>query len=161
MDIQLPQILFQMVNFSVVLGAVVYLLYKPVQKILDERAQRVAESQNEVERITKEKQDFEALKTKTKLELEKKAVEFLENAQQTAAQKEQELIKQTKTTLQANLKTAEARWREEKKQLMINSKTEMVAAVIQVSKLVLGKKLDSQTDRKFIEEGLKEALKNI
>ena len=44
MDIQLPQIIFQLVNFGVVFGAIVYLLYKPTQKILDERAKRVADT---------------------------------------------------------------------------------------------------------------------
>jgi len=38
MDIQLPQIIFQIVNFGVVVGALTYLLYKPVKKMLDERS---------------------------------------------------------------------------------------------------------------------------
>ena len=49
MDIQLPQIIYQLVNFGVVFGAVTYLLYKPVQKILDERSKRIADSLENIE----------------------------------------------------------------------------------------------------------------
>jgi F-type H+-transporting ATPase subunit b len=161
MDIQLPQILFQLVNFSVVLGALIYLLYKPVQKILDERAQRVAESQAEVDRIEEEGKKIEALKTKTKREAEKQATELLESAKKSATQRKQELIEQTKITLQADVKAAQARWQEEKKQLLADSKAQMVGAVVSVSQLVLGKKLDAKTDKKMIEEGLQKVLTEI
>ncbi|HEX9817450.1 MAG TPA: hypothetical protein VGA89_00955 [Patescibacteria group bacterium] len=150
-----------MVNFSVVLGALIYLLYKPVQKILDERAQRVAESLTEVERIEEESRKIEALKAKTKHEAEKQASTLLETAKKTASQRQQELIEQTKASLQADLKAAEARWKEEKAQLITDSKAQMVSAVIAVSQLLLGKKLDRKTDQKLINEGLKEALRQL
>ncbi|MFH2118705.1 MAG: ATP synthase F0 subunit B [Candidatus Paceibacterota bacterium] len=161
MDIQLPQIIFQALNFSIVLGALIYLLYKPVQKILDERAQKVADSQKEVGRIEEEGEKIEALKAKTKREAEKQATEILENAKKTATKREQELIDQAKLNLQGNLKAAEARWQEEKKQLVAGSKAQMVDAVMQVSGMVLGKKLNKKTDKKMIEDGLKEVLANL
>ncbi|OGJ38890.1 MAG: hypothetical protein A2383_02740 [Candidatus Pacebacteria bacterium RIFOXYB1_FULL_39_46] len=161
MDIQLPQILFQLVNFSVVLGALIYLLYKPVQKILDERAQKIAESQKEVARIEEEGKKIEALKAKIKREAEKEAAEILENANKAAIKKEEKLIEQAKANLKENLKEAETRWQEEKKQLITNSKSQMVDAVIKVSGLVLGKNLDKKTDKKIIEKRLAEVLQNL
>jgi len=161
MDIQLPQILFQLVNFSVVLGALIYLLYKPVQKILDERAQKIAESQKEVARIEEEGKKIEALKAKIKREAEKEAAEILENANKAAIKKEEKLIEQAKANLKENLKEAETRWQEEKKQLITNSKSQMVDAVIKVSGLVLGKNLDKKSDKKIIEKRLAEVLQNL
>jgi F-type H+-transporting ATPase subunit b len=161
MDIQLPQIIFQLINFSVVLGGLIYLLYKPVQKILDERATKVAASLDEVEKIEAEKEKIQALKAKTKREAEKEAAKILEEAKKTAAQKRDELVTKTKKSLQQEMKKAEAAWKEEKQQLIADSKKEMVTAVIEVSKLVIGKKLDKKTDQKLIADGLQEALKNV
>lgn len=161
MDIQLPQILFQIVNFGVVFGAVTFLLYKPVQKILDERAERVADSLKEVSQIDEEKEKIQSLKAKTKREAEKEAASILEAAQKTASSKKQELVAQTKEALQEEMKKAQAHWKEEKQQLVVDSKKQMVSAVVEVSSLVLGKKLDAKADEKFISDSLEKVLQKI
>lgn len=161
MDIQLPQILFQIVNFGVVFGAVTFLLYKPVQKILDERAERVTDSLKEVSQIDEEKEKIQSLKAKTKREAEKEAASILEAAQKTASSKKQELVAQTKEALQEEMKKAQAHWKEEKQQLVVDSKKQMVSAVVEVSSLVLGKKLDAKADEKFISDSLEKVLQKI
>ena len=45
MEIDISQILFQIVNFSVVLAALTFLLYKPIFKMFLERAKRIEEGQ--------------------------------------------------------------------------------------------------------------------
>lgn len=161
MDIQLPQIIYQLVNFGVVFGAVTYLLYKPVQKILDDRAKRITDSLTEVERIEAEKEKMATLKSKVKREADKEAAEILEAAQKTADKNKKELVNKTKEALQEEMKKAQASWQEEKKKLLADSKKQMVDAVIEVSSLVLGKKLDIKTDNKFIADNLEKVLKDI
>lgn len=161
MDIQLPQILFQIVNFSVVLGALVHLLYKPIQKILDERADQVAESLKKVEEIDLEKEQIKTLKAKTKRVADKEATKVLEEAKQAATKRKQEVTAQTKLAVQEEMKKAQTNWSAEKKQLMADSKRQMVEAVIEVSSMVLGKKLDQKANQKLVDQGLSEALKNI
>jgi len=152
MDIQLPQLLFQIVNFSVVLGAVVYLLYKPLMKILDERADRVAQSLKEAEAAELEKEKLQAFKTKAKREAEKEAAQILEEAKKLAAKRRQELATETKETLTKEMQKAEARWQ---------MKKQLVESVIQVSGMVIGKKLDKKTSEKLIAQGLEEALRSL
>ena len=161
MDIQLPQIIFQLVNFGVVFDALVYLLYKPTQKILDERAKRVADTLKEVEKIEEEKEKIQSLKTKTKREADKEAALILERAQKSANVKKQELVEKTKETLQAEMKKAEAAWKEEKKQLVAESKKQIAEAVVEVSSLVLGEKINAKTDEKLIAKGIDQVLQNI
>lgn len=161
MDIQLPQIIYQLVNFGVVFGAVTYLLYKPVQKILDDRAKRITDSLTEVEKIEAEKEKMATLKSKVKREADKEATEILEAAQKTADRNKKELVNKTKEALQEEMKKAQVSWQEEKKKLLADSKKQMVDAVIEVSSLVLGKKLDVKTDNKFIADNLEKVLKDI
>jgi len=161
MDIQLPQIIYQLVNFGVVFGAVTYLLYKPVQKILDERAKRIEDSLAEAEKIEEEHEKMSSLKAKAKRDADKEAAVILENAKKTADKSKKELVDKTKEALQEEMKKAQAAWKEEKKQLLADSKKQMVDAVIEVSSLVLGKKLDAKTDDKFIAQNLEKVLKDI
>lgn len=161
MDIQLPQIIYQLVNFGVVFGAVTYLLYKPVQKILDDRAKRVADSLTEVAKIEEEKEKMNSLKVKAKRDADKEAATILENAKKTADKSKKELVNKTKDALQEEMKKAEAAWKEEKKKLLTDSKKQMVDAVVEVSALVLGQKLDAKTDDKFIAQNLEKVLKDI
>lgn len=161
MDIQLPQIIYQLVNFGVVFGAVTFLLYKPVQKILDDRAKRIADSLKEAEKIEAEKEKMGSLKSKAKRQADKEAAAVLEKAKKTADKKKKELVEKTKESLQDEMKKAQASWKEEKKQLLADSKKEMVDAVVEVSSLVLGKKLDSKADDKFIAQNLEKVLKDI
>lgn len=161
MDIQLPQLLFQIVNFSVVLGLLIYLLYKPIQKVLDERAQHVAESLKEVEAVAAEKAQLAAFKAKNKREAEKEAASILEEAKKLATKRRQELNAETKTALQKDMEKAATRWTEEKKQLTVGARKQMVEAVVAVSGLVIGKKLDKKTNEKLITKGLDEILRSI
>ena len=161
MDIQLPQLLFQIVNFSVVFGALVYLLYKPLMKILDERAERVSQSLKEAELATQEKEKLQALKTKTKREAEKEAAEILEEAKKIASKRKQELTAETKETLAKEMQKAHSRWQAEKKQMTATMKKQLIESVIQVSGLVIGKKLDKKTNEKLITQGLEEVLQSL
>lgn len=161
MDIQLPQLLFQIVNFSVVLGALIYLLYKPIQKILDERAAHVAESLKEVEQVTAEKAQLQAFKAKTKREAEKEAAHILEEAKQLATKRKQELAAEAKIMLQKDTAKAQARWTEEKQQLTAGAHKQMVEAVVTVSGMVIGRKLDKKTNEKLIAKGLEEVLRTL
>ena len=71
------------------------------------------------------------------------------------------MVEKTKEVLQEDMKKAQASWKNEKKQLLIDSKKQMVDAVVEVSSLVLGKKLDSKTDDKFVAQNLEKVLKDI
>jgi F0F1-type ATP synthase membrane subunit b/b' len=57
MEINFLQILFQAINFGVVFGAITFLLYKPVMKMLDERAKKIAEGQSAAEKSIRERRD--------------------------------------------------------------------------------------------------------
>jgi len=84
MDIKLNLILFQVVNFGVVFGALVYFLYKPVVKLLDARAKKTADAEKAAAETLKEREETEVIKTKTKAQAEKEAAKLLEKTKEQA-----------------------------------------------------------------------------
>ena len=87
MEIHLAQILFQMVNFGVVFGALTYLMYKPVLKALRQRSQKIADSQQAADELLQEKAEIEKQKTKVVSQARKEANDLMAEARQQAFEK--------------------------------------------------------------------------
>ena len=162
MDIQLTQILFQIVNFSVVVGALTFFLYKPVIKIFDERANRIAEGQKAAQKAIETKEELDSLQQKAQSEMKKERAEILVKAQEEAKVKAQEIIAQAKKEAQAEHAKLIASWEKEKQTLLANAKKDMIDAVVAVSAKVIGTTLaDGKNQQKLIDTQLDSVLKNI
>ncbi len=161
MDIQLPQIIFQIVNFSVVAGALTYLLYKPVQKIMDERANKIIEGQKAADAALREKEAIEALKKKSQSEAEKAASSLMEETKKAAETRSQELLAQTQEHGKAQLVKLQAEWQNEKKELVKELKTQFADAVVATAEKVVGESLDAKAQSKLIDQELNTLLKSL
>lgn len=158
MDIQLPQILFQIINFGVVMGALTFLLYKPIQKIMDERANKIVEGQAAAQEAVEEKAKLATLRAKLEKEAEKKAALLLEQAAEKATQQKREILAKAKTEAEAEVAKLKTQWQTERTQLLRGVQQEMIKAVMAVSQKVIGQKLDSAADAKYITAELTKAL---
>lgn len=161
MDIQLTQILFQAINFSVVLGALTYFLYKPVLKMFDERSKKIAEGQKAAEAAIKEKEELETQRKKMESDLKKERAEVLKEAQEEAKAKAQEIVAQAKKEAKAEKSKLVAAWEKEKAALLKEAKQDMADAVIAVSAKVIGKSLDTKAQQKLIDTELDTILKSL
>ena len=161
MDIQWTQILFQAVNFSVVLGALTFLLYKPVLKMFDERSQRIAEGQKAAESAIKTQEALEVKTKKMDSELKKEKAQVLKEAQEEAKAKATDLVAAAKKEAQAEKSKLVAAWEKEKAALLKEAKQDMADAVIAVSAKVIGESLDSKAQQKLIDTELEAILKSL
>lgn len=158
MDIQLPQIIFQIINFSVVMGALTYLLYKPIQKIMDERAGKIKEGQEAAQVAIEEKQNLAEFKSKIEREAERKAAALVDEATKRANKQRQEILDKAKADAKVEIEKLRADWVAERQQLLSATRQEMVEAVLSVSAKVISQKLDEKTEGKFIAAELEKAL---
>lgn len=161
MDIKLDQILFQMVNFGVVFGALVYFLYKPVTKLLDDRAKRTAEGEKAALEAMRERDEAEAVKAKTKTQADREAAKLLEKAKEQAAALKKELTQQAKEEVKAEKDKAIKALEEEKKQVVREMQKEFAQSVYVVAEKLLGKAVDKKTHADLIDKSLKELAKVI
>lgn len=161
MDIQIPQILFQIINFGVVFGALTYFLYRPIQKILEERAQRIEEGQVAAQANLTEKQKIEELKKQSKKEAEKQAAQILDEARKDAQKTSQELVAKAQEHAKAQILKFQAEWQEQKKEMLKELKQQFAEAVIATSEKVVGASLDKKAHAKLIDEELNSLLKSL
>ena len=159
MDIKLELILFQVVNFGVVFGALVYFLYKPVVKLLDERAKKTADAEKAAMETLKEREEAEAIKTKTKSQAEKEAGKLLEKAKEQSVALKKELSAEAKAAIQAERAKALKNWEEEKASMIREMQKEFAQGVYSVAEKLLGKAVDKKSHAELIDKSLKELAK--
>jgi len=161
MEIQLTSILFQAVNFSVVLGALIYLLYKPILKLFEERSQRIAEGQKAAEEAIKGRERISVLEKTTKRKLETEAAKLIERAVDEAEREKQRILDEAHEKGETELNKLKAKWLVEKEQLKKKFHQDMIDAVIKVSRKIIGDNLDLKKQQQLIDQELERILKEI
>lgn len=161
MDIQLTTILFQMLNFGVVVGALSVLLYKPVLKIFEERSKRIEEGQKAAEEAIEKQASLDQMQKDIQLKLKKEKTQVLEEAMEEAKAKRQEILAKTRKDAQAEVDKLRATWEEEKSQMIAGVRTDLVDAVVEATKSISMQTLDAKKDSALIDAELDKLLKQI
>lgn len=161
MDIQLTQILFQIINFGVVAGALTFLLFKPVLKIFDERAKRIEEGQKAAEEALETRDNLEKARNEMKTHIKKERAQMLEEAGEEAKKRSQEIVASAKKEAQTEVEKLRSAWEEEKAQLIHATKDQMAAAVVKTAEVVIEETLDTKKQQKLIDQELTKLLKQI
>lgn len=161
MKIELPQIIFQLVIFSVVVGALKYMLFQPVLDVLEARRKRVIDGQKAADESLAEKDKLEETKKDIIMKAEKKASELVETARTNAKKSEKELLDQAKKDANDQIEKMIGDWQEEKKQHLQDMKNEFVSAVVATAEKVIEADLDPKKHQKLIDQELDSLIKMI
>lgn len=155
------KILFQIINFSVVIGALTYLLYKPILKVLEERSKKIEEAQIEAQKALQEKEKIEEMKKAARKEAEKEAAKIIEEAKKTAEDFLQQNMDEARNKAKSEIARMKADYQEQQAASMKNMKQEFSDAVIAVSEKVIGQSLDKKAQAKLVDAQLDELLKTL
>jgi F-type H+-transporting ATPase subunit b len=160
MDIQLPQILFQIVNFGVVAGALTFLLFKPVKKMLEERSNRVEEAQKAAELALAEKKNIDEMKKKAQKDAEKQASALLDETTKDVQARRKDLLAQAKREATAEYEKIVQAAHEERKAMVKATKEQFEEAVFAAVEKLVGS-VDKKAHAKLIDTELENVLKHI
>lgn len=159
LGINLPGLITQILSFLILLFVLSKLLYKPVIKMLDERAERIKESLSAAE---KAKEDAASSAEKIEKELisarqegqkiidqaKKLSEEFKDKEKSKALEEIESLIEKSKSDLEKETRVA------------INElRKNFSTLVLEAAEKVVDKEIDENTHTKLIEKVLKEEIK--
>jgi F-type H+-transporting ATPase subunit b len=158
LGINLPLLVVFIVNFIILLVLLRLFLYKPVMKVLDERAQRTKDAMELAEAIKKE---YEQAKGEVQKQIERGRQEaqaiitqamqvgerLKEESKQEAAKQAQVMIDRTRSELEA-----------ERDKIVGDLRREFVDISIAAAEKVIKETLDREKHRKLIEETLQESV---
>lgn len=121
MSIKWYQLLFQVINFGVLVFVLNKFLYKPIVNIIKQRNKKIEDSIKAAEATLKEKAKIEEIKKQAVEEAEKEAVKIVEAAKKEAGKTSKSLIDQAKTEAEQEV--------DKKFQLMVEKLAEQEAKI--------------------------------
>ncbi|NCN24099.1 MAG: hypothetical protein COU65_02540 [Candidatus Pacebacteria bacterium CG10_big_fil_rev_8_21_14_0_10_42_12] len=159
MEIQLSQIVFQLINFSIVFGALSYLLYKPILKIFAERSKRIEEGQKAAEAALLEREKVDQLKQKSQNAIEKERAKILAEATKMATIQKKEIIAEARLGAEAEIAQIKQQWKDEQARQIAEMQQSIVDLVIETTAKVSGEQLSEKKHHQLIADEIKSLSK--
>jgi len=110
MEIRLGQILFQVLNFAIILFVLKKFLYKPVLKVLDDRANRIKDGLEAAEKNVKLHEDLETKQDKIIKKAQIEADALVQQAKTEADQIVRQAQEKAKSEVKQVLQTERQAW---------------------------------------------------
>ncbi len=161
MDIQVPQILFQIINFGVVTGVLTYLLFKPIRKMLQERTERVEQAQKAAESTLAEKKNLDEMKKKAVVDAQKQAAKIVEEAKKDAKILEKGIVDEAKKSVAQEQEKMVKQLKDEKIELSKQMRAQFISEVAAMTEKVIGQSVDQKTLAKQLDADIDAVLARI
>ena len=157
LGISLPSLLAQLINFIILMGILYLVAYKPIMRMLDERAGRIRESMEQTEKIKQQAEDAEAEFKKQIAAASKQGQQVIDRAARTAEEIRQKARREAEGEAEALLIRARAGIRRERDEVVDELRREFADITILAAGKVIDRSLDKETHRQVIDKVLKES----
>ena len=157
LGLDLATFLGQLVSFLILLGLLVYVGYKPIRKMLDERANRIKESMEQAEAT---KQEYERAKVAVQEQISKARQEgqaVIGQATQIGDRLKEEARGEARKEAQTIVDRTRVDLERERDKAIDDLRREFVDTAILAAEKVINETLDKERHKKLIEEALEES----
>lgn len=158
LGIEWQSLLFQAINFLILLFVLKKFVYTPVINLLEKRKKQVDESVTKAEEIEKRFEDTAREREDIIKEARHEGHGLREQALQDADKLREQKVQETKKEIEGLLEKARAQITEEKEQALSSVRKEAAALVILASEKVLRERLDEPHDKALVERTVKELI---
>lgn len=149
----------QLCATAVLFFALYKLGYKPVRKILDTRSEYEQRKLAEADALKKENEELKKKMEEELAKAEEKANRAIEKARREGNRLKDELINEGKARTEQMLANAKADIAFERNRMLDEVQQEIVDATISATEKMLSERIDEQTDKRIIDDFIKEITK--
>ena len=146
--------MYQAINFLIVLGALSYLLYKPILKIFAERSKRIEEGQKAAQNALQEQEKIEELKKSSKTKIEKEREKILKEATISAKEQAAEIIAAATKQAENEISRLKQQWKTQQQKDRAAMEAQLVELVLATTTKVLGSQLSNKDHHALIAKEL-------
>ena len=160
MEIRWYQLLFQIVNFGILIFLLNRFLYRPILKIVEDRNKKIEDSLKAAEATLKEKEKINELKKLAVVEAEKEAVKIVEAAKHQADLSGKQILSEAQAEAEAavakKMELLSDKLEQEEKRLQ----SRVADLVITTTRQVLKSSLGKEEQKRIVDRQIKE-LKHL
>lgn len=157
LGLTLPSFIGQLINFLILLGLLTFFGYKPVRRMLDERASRIKQSMEQAEAT---KQEYERARVEVDKQISKARDEgqsIVGQAEQAGERIKEEARQEARAEAQAFVERTRAEMERERDRLINELRQEFVATALLAAEKVISETLDKKTHRRLIDKTLEQS----
>jgi len=158
-EINVQQLILQIVNFSIIFFLLAKFVYKPILKILDERANKVADGLKAAEKSIQEQILIEETKQKELVKTQKEVAKILEEAGKKANVLSKEIIDEARSEAQKVVKNEETQLRARLEKEESRLKGEIAHLVTDTTRTVLRSNLSAKHQKEIIKSQINDLKK--
>jgi F-type H+-transporting ATPase subunit b len=159
LGVNLPGLIAQLINFGLLIFLLRAVAYKPILRILDERAERVRQSLAEAERVREESRQRQEDLNRSRREALQQAQEIVTRANQAAERIHREALAEAKRAADDFLERSRAEIQRERQQAVSEIRAQMADLAIAAASRVVRRSLNQPEHYRIIEVALAEAEK--
>lgn len=146
----------QLVNFLIVVFVVHRWVYKPLLKVMDERASQIKKGLQQAEAAETMLREAQDRSLATDREAEEKAQQLFDRTKQAAEEKRRELLAAGKTELDSQVTQAKAQIQVERDQMVQSAKKEVSKLVVAATELVSKRSLSQKDQQSLVSQAIEE-----
>jgi len=157
LGLTLPSFMGQLINFLILLGLLTFFGYKPIRRMLDERAARIKQGMEQAEAA---KQEYERARIEVEKQIGKARAEgqsIVGQAEQAGERIKEEARQEAKSEALAIVERTRAEMERERDRLIDELRREFIETAILAAERVISKTLDRQAHRRVIEKTLEQS----
>ncbi len=152
-----PSLVVYLVNFTILLGILYAVGYKPILRMLDQRSQRIRESLEMAERIQKESAERQATMQLQLQEARREGQALIEQARQAAEQYREEEREKARQQATAFVERARADIQRERDNAIEEVRGQFADLAITAAERVIRRSLDRDAHKELIDQVLEES----
>ena len=130
-------LLVNLFNFTVLLIALTYLLYKPVIKLLDERRAKVEKTIKDSKEAEEKLSQIKETEKKVISEAQRKAQDTIDSAQAEAKKEREEIVKEAQAKALTTVAMAKRQAEEEKTNILKEAKEQIAKEAVLAAKKII------------------------
>ncbi len=151
LEFYIPEWFFVALSLLILVFALTKLLWKPVNKILDERQEKISKSLRDAEEIEAGMRGMEERRLEFERELDRRTAEQMKEARMRAGQEYDRIISEAEEKARAIVTSAQVQAVQEKGAMLRGAKAEIVAAALAAAGALIGANMDDKRNEKLIE----------
>jgi F-type H+-transporting ATPase subunit b len=154
--VDLPKLLFQVINFLLLLYLLNRFLFKPVLARLDERSARISKGLEDAEVAARDRELARAEREAAVSEARKEAADLLANANKIAADTRDEILTKAREDAEKVSQRAQEEITAEKDKAMAELRTHVADLALEAATKLIRSDMNATTQRRLVEEFLAE-----
>jgi F-type H+-transporting ATPase subunit b len=154
--VDLPKLIFQVINFLILLYLLNRFLFKPVLRLLDEREARIRKGLEDAEAAARDRQLAEAEREAAVTEARKEAQSMVARANKIAEDTRSEILGDARSEADKVVERAREEITSEKERAMAELRTHVANLALDAAGKLVRSQMSGDTQRRLVEEFLTE-----